>query len=129
MSVQASVPHPPASRRPLLSKTVRWLALLALCGAYIQGGLVKLLDFAGAQAEMRHLGLHPPALMAGAVIALELGASAPQKPFRSDTGSLLAQAPACWCPCTLQSFRQAQAAAASRSVVCKGLPSLSPQAP
>lgn len=76
MSVQASVAHPPASRRALLSKTVRWLALLALCGAYIQGGLVKLLDFAGAQAEMAHFGLHPTALMAGAVIVLELGASA-----------------------------------------------------
>ncbi|WP_315130286.1 DoxX family protein [Achromobacter marplatensis] len=55
---------------------VRWLALLALCGAYVQGGLVKLMDFNGAQAEMAHFGLHPAHLAAAAVILLELGASA-----------------------------------------------------
>ena len=58
------------------SPTVRWLALLALCGAYVQGGLVKLMDFNGAQAEMAHFGLHPAHLAAAAVILLELGASA-----------------------------------------------------
>lgn len=58
------------------SPAVRWLALLALCGAYLQGGLVKLLDFNGAQAEMAHFGLHPAHLAAAAVILLELGASA-----------------------------------------------------
>ncbi|WP_306304620.1 DoxX family protein [Erwinia persicina] len=57
------------------SVTVRWLALLALCSAYLQGGLVKLLDFPGAIAEMQHFGLSPAAPMAAAVIALELGAS------------------------------------------------------
>ena len=41
------------------SPAVRWLALLALCGAYLQGGLVKLMDFNGAQAEMAHFGLQP----------------------------------------------------------------------
>ncbi|MHC3907469.1 DoxX family protein [Achromobacter marplatensis] len=58
------------------SRAVHWLALLALCGAYLQGGLVKLLDFDGAQAEMAHFGLHPAPLAAAAVILLELGASA-----------------------------------------------------
>ncbi|WP_248293233.1 DoxX family membrane protein [Achromobacter sp. Bel] len=60
----------------ITSRTVHWLALLALCGAYLQGGLVKLMDFDGAQAEMAHFGLHPAPLAAAAVILLELGASA-----------------------------------------------------
>lgn len=54
----------------------RGLALLALCAAYLQGGVVKLFDFAGAIAEMQHFGLSPAAPMAAAVIVLELGASA-----------------------------------------------------
>lgn len=59
-----------------LSDALRRLALLALCGAYLQGGLVKLLDFDGAVAEMAHFGLQPAALFAVAVIVLELGGSA-----------------------------------------------------
>ena len=55
---------------------VRWIALLALCAAYLQGGFNKLIEFPGAIAEMQHFGLSPPALHAGIVIALELGASA-----------------------------------------------------
>lgn len=55
---------------------VRWLALLALCAAYLQGGLTKALDFPAAIAEMNHFGLAPAAPMAALVIALELGASA-----------------------------------------------------
>lgn len=51
------------------------VALLALCAAYLQGGLDKLLDFAGAAAEMQHFGLPLPALLAALVIVLELGAS------------------------------------------------------
>jgi uncharacterized membrane protein YphA (DoxX/SURF4 family) len=62
-------------RAVMTSPAVRWLALLALCGAYLQGGLVKLMDFDGAQAEMAHFGLHPTHLAAAAVILLELGAS------------------------------------------------------
>jgi len=54
---------------------VRWCALLALCGAYLQGGLVKALNFDGAVAEMVHFGLSAPTLVAVLVIALELGAS------------------------------------------------------
>ncbi len=51
------------------------LALLLLCSAYLQGGLVKLSDFTAAQAEMSHFGLSPPGLMAALVLMLELGAS------------------------------------------------------
>ena len=54
---------------------VRWIALLGLCAAYLQGGLVKATDFPGAIAEMQHFGLAPAALFAIAVIVLELGAS------------------------------------------------------
>lgn len=54
----------------------RWLMLPAICAAYIQGGMVKALDFNGAMAEMTHFGLQPAALFAGLVILLELGASA-----------------------------------------------------
>jgi len=56
----------------------RWLyriALLLLCAAYLQGGLVKLIDFSGAVAEMRHFGLSPATPLAAATIVLELGAS------------------------------------------------------
>lgn len=54
---------------------IRWLALLLLCTAYLQGGLAKLVDFQGAVAEMVHFGIAPAAPMAAATIALELGAS------------------------------------------------------
>lgn len=54
---------------------VRWMALLAICSAYLQGGLVKLLDFPGAIAEMQHFGLAPAVPLAAATIVAELGAS------------------------------------------------------
>jgi uncharacterized membrane protein YphA (DoxX/SURF4 family) len=54
---------------------VRWLALLALCAAYLQGGIDKLVDFDAAVAEMRHFGLSPAAPLAAATITLELGCS------------------------------------------------------
>ncbi|MFG1478677.1 DoxX family protein [Xanthobacter sp. V4C-4] len=66
----------PRARRLLAPAPVRALALLALTGAYIQGGLVKALDFPGAVAEMAHFGLAPAAPLALAVIGLELGAPA-----------------------------------------------------
>ncbi|AOY91001.1 DoxX family protein [Cupriavidus sp. USMAA2-4] len=59
----------------VLPRWLRWLALLLLCAAYLQGGLVKLSDFGGAVQEMQHFGLAPAAPLAAAVIALELGAS------------------------------------------------------
>lgn len=61
---------------PLIaSPIVRFVGLLGLCAAYIQGGLVKLTDFGGAIGEMTHFGLTPAAPFAVAVIGLELGAS------------------------------------------------------
>src|SRR5262245_20299117 len=51
---------------------VYWIALLGLCAAYVQGGIVKATDFSGAVAEMEHFGLAPAAPLAIGVIALEL---------------------------------------------------------
>jgi len=59
-------------RRMATQPTVRGVALLLLCGAYLQGGLTKALDLAGAQAEMAHFGLQPALPVALATIALEL---------------------------------------------------------
>jgi uncharacterized membrane protein YphA (DoxX/SURF4 family) len=60
----------------LAAPATRTAALLALCAAYIQGPLTKIVDFTGAMAEMDHFGLHPTALFAIAVIVFELTASA-----------------------------------------------------
>ena len=57
-------------------RALRWLALLGLCAAYLQGGIVKALDFQGAVAEMQHFGLSPAAPLAAAVILVELTGSA-----------------------------------------------------
>jgi uncharacterized membrane protein YphA (DoxX/SURF4 family) len=62
--------------RPSTSRGLHFLALLALCAAYIQGPITKLLDVPGALAEMEHFGLRPPLMFAVAVIAFELAASA-----------------------------------------------------
>jgi uncharacterized membrane protein YphA (DoxX/SURF4 family) len=59
----------------LATPAVRWVALLGLCAAYLQGGIVKLTDVNGAVAEMRHFGLSPAMPFAIAVIAFELIAS------------------------------------------------------
>lgn len=59
----------------LTTRAIFRVALLLLCSAYLQGGLIKLFDFQGAIGEMRHFGLAPAAFLAAAVIALELGAS------------------------------------------------------
>ena len=67
---------PVAHARPAVAAPwIRWLALLALCAAYLQGGIDKALDFHAAVAEMQHFGLAPAAPLAACVIALELGAS------------------------------------------------------
>jgi uncharacterized membrane protein YphA (DoxX/SURF4 family) len=52
--------------------TVRWIALLGLCAAYLQGAFDKVVDFPGAVAEMQHFGLVPAAPLAVATIATEL---------------------------------------------------------
>jgi uncharacterized membrane protein YphA (DoxX/SURF4 family) len=54
---------------------VQWIALLGLCAAYLQGGIVKLANINGAVAEMNHFGLSPAMPFAIAVIAFELAAS------------------------------------------------------
>ena len=59
-----------------ISPALRWLALLLLCAAYLQGGLNKAMDFNAAIAEMNHFGLSPAGPLAAAVIVLELGAAA-----------------------------------------------------
>jgi uncharacterized membrane protein YphA (DoxX/SURF4 family) len=57
------------------SSVIRWVALLLLCAAYLQGSIDKAADFGAAVGEMQHFGLAPPALFAAMVIVLELGAS------------------------------------------------------
>ncbi|TWB20439.1 putative membrane protein YphA (DoxX/SURF4 family) [Nitrospirillum amazonense] len=64
----------PAARL-LTPPIVRWVALLGLCAAYLQGGINKALDFNGAVAELAHFGMPAYPALAAAVIALELGAS------------------------------------------------------
>lgn len=63
------------ARNILSARWVRWLALLAICSAYLQGGFDKAMDFPGAVAEMQHFGLGAAAPLAAAVIVLELAAS------------------------------------------------------
>ena len=55
---------------------VRFIALLGLCSAYLQGGLTKLLDFGGAVGEAQHFELPFAPLIAGATIVTELTGSA-----------------------------------------------------
>lgn len=59
---------------PALESAIYRLALLGLCGAYLQGGVNKALDFPAAVQEMQHFGLPLPALLALATVVLELAA-------------------------------------------------------
>jgi uncharacterized membrane protein YphA (DoxX/SURF4 family) len=59
----------------LATPAVRWVALLGLCAAYLQGGFDKLTNINEAVAEMNHFGLSPAMPMAIMTIALELLAS------------------------------------------------------
>jgi uncharacterized membrane protein YphA (DoxX/SURF4 family) len=62
--------------RPILGAPVlRWVALLGLCAAYLQGGFDKAADFSSAIAEMNHFGLSPAAPLAVATIVMEIVAS------------------------------------------------------
>jgi uncharacterized membrane protein YphA (DoxX/SURF4 family) len=57
----------------ILDHRAAWLiARLALVGAYLLGGIVKLTDFPAAIAEQAHFGLQPAALFAVLTIAVEL---------------------------------------------------------
>jgi uncharacterized membrane protein YphA (DoxX/SURF4 family) len=66
---------PPLVRRQFTGPALRWLALLLLCAAYLQGGFDKAIDFPGAIAELQHFGISPAAPLALATIVTELGAS------------------------------------------------------
>jgi uncharacterized membrane protein YphA (DoxX/SURF4 family) len=62
--------------RPILgAQVVRWIALLGLCAAYLQGGIDKAVDFSSAIAEMNHFGLSLAAPLAVATIVMEIVAS------------------------------------------------------
>jgi uncharacterized membrane protein YphA (DoxX/SURF4 family) len=63
------------ARHAFLSRGTRWVSLLLLCSAFLQGAIDKSMDFPSAIAEMKHFGLAPTAPLAVAVIALEFGAS------------------------------------------------------
>jgi len=58
------------------TRPVYFIALLGLCAAYIQGGLVKLLDFNAAVAETQGFGLPFAAAATAATIVTELAGSA-----------------------------------------------------
>ena len=49
-----------------------FVARLALCSAYLLGGVVKLSDFSAAIAEQAHLGMPMPAIFAILTIGVEL---------------------------------------------------------
>jgi uncharacterized membrane protein YphA (DoxX/SURF4 family) len=68
----ASASAPFWIRRWMTLPTVRWIALLGLCAAYLQGAFDKVVDFPGAVAEMQHFGLVPAAPLAVATIVTEL---------------------------------------------------------
>lgn len=65
----------PQRRLRLATPFVHWLALLALCAAYLQGGLQKAWDIHAAVAETAHFGLSPAVPLTVLTIVLELGAS------------------------------------------------------
>jgi uncharacterized membrane protein YphA (DoxX/SURF4 family) len=62
--------------RWITTPTMRWLALLGLCAAYLQGGLDKGFNLDGAINELRHFGVALAAPLAIATIITELVGSA-----------------------------------------------------
>jgi len=67
----------PSSNPRLIADILNWratsfLARLALVGAYLLGGIVKLFDWPAAVAEQAHFGMHPAAFWAANTIAIEL---------------------------------------------------------
>ncbi|MFB0873034.1 MULTISPECIES: DoxX family protein [unclassified Sphingobium] len=53
-------------------RPIWFLARLALVGAYLLGGIVKLTDWPAAVAEQAHFGMSPPAVWAALTIGIEL---------------------------------------------------------
>jgi uncharacterized membrane protein YphA (DoxX/SURF4 family) len=71
-----TAPHDPPWVEAILDWRWTWpLARLALTGAYLLGGVTKLLDFPAAIAEQEHFGLRPGWLWASVTIVVELFAS------------------------------------------------------
>ncbi|WP_322965358.1 DoxX family protein [Sphingomonas fuzhouensis] len=63
----------PACVQAIVQNRAAWFAArLALCGAYLLGGVVKLTDWPGAVAEQAHFGMSSPAIWAALTIAVEL---------------------------------------------------------
>jgi XapX domain-containing protein len=58
------------------TSVVRFIALLGLCAAYLQGGIVKLTDFDGAVVEAGRFGLPAASAVAIAIVITELAGSA-----------------------------------------------------
>lgn len=52
------------------------ISKVALCSAFLIGGIQKLADFPAAVAEQAHFGLQPAWLWAAAAVIVELGGSA-----------------------------------------------------
>ena len=67
----------PSIIRDLLGATwFGYLARIVFTSMFWGSGLSKLFDFTGAQAEMVHFGLHPPAAYAAATLVVQLVGSA-----------------------------------------------------
>jgi len=73
MSSDRALAAPRFVQAVLASPWTSRAARLALVGAYLQGGIVKLGDFPGAIAEQAHFGMTPPAFWAALTILVELG--------------------------------------------------------
>jgi uncharacterized membrane protein YphA (DoxX/SURF4 family) len=67
--------RPASVPRWAVAPALRWIALLGLVAAYLQGAIDKVVDIPAAVGEMHHFGLEPALPLALATIALELGAS------------------------------------------------------
>lgn len=63
-------------RMLLRSAWLYHVGAIVLTYVFWWSGLNKVFDFAGAQAEMSHFGLEPPAFFALATIVVQLGGSA-----------------------------------------------------
>jgi len=73
MTLRLDLTHDPRFVDVILDwRGTAFAARLALTGAYLLGGIVKLADFPAAVAEQAHFGMHPPVLWAVLTIAVEL---------------------------------------------------------
>ncbi|MET0426863.1 MAG: DoxX family protein [Microvirga sp.] len=71
--LDVAVPRPIA--RFLAIPALDYIARLAVASPFLISGIVKLLDFGGARSEVAGLGLQPAALIAAAVIIVQIGGS------------------------------------------------------